>query len=68
MTRILTTTEAAAQLGVARGSLNYWVWAGQCPPPVRLGNVFMWTSRDVERARQALAARPDGRRLRGAMA
>ena len=48
--RLITTAEAAHQLGVAEKSVRNWLWAGNWPlRPVRMGRAIRWRQSDIDR-------------------
>jgi DNA-binding transcriptional MerR regulator len=54
----LKSTAAAEALGVPYYSLHYLVRSGKVPPPARdTSGDFVWTERDLQRARRALERR-----------
>lgn len=55
-TRTYTTSEAAAQIGVSRQTLQAWIAGGGIDPPeaITLGRVTvrLWTKADIARVRK----------------
>jgi len=57
MTNAIQTGAAARELGLSEVRLQTLIRAGRVPAPESIAGRRLWTPRDVERAREALAAR-----------
>lgn len=53
MSNTIGTVEAAKRLEMSRNALVNWLWRNpEYKPDIQIGNMFLWTSAEIEAVRQ----------------